>query len=275
MMDRMLTRVMPAITDVNPQVTTTWTYHSPTAPSTPSHQRQRHRLRLRYRRAPDLGRDHHSGFVGAKTISYQLDNNGNRTKLTWPDGYYVNYSYDSLNRMTQAADSAFTIQTYAWNALSRRSEQDDAGGGAGTELYTYSDAGDLLTLNHDLSGTADDVQYTLGYTNAHQLASEVSSLSNYNFAPPSNGTDSYAAVNSLNQYPAVKGVFYGYDSRGNLTGDGSFTYSYDPETHLILANATGNANTYAYDPLGRRVTKTVNATAVTNFLQDGDTEIAE
>src|SRR6185437_7193072 len=45
------------------------------------------------------------GITGALSSRYELDANGNRTKLTWPDGYYATYGYDSLNRMTSAKES--------------------------------------------------------------------------------------------------------------------------------------------------------------------------
>src|SRR6202012_5189489 len=67
---------------------------------------------------------------------------------------------------------------------------------------------------------------------------------------------------------------FSYDCNGNLTSDGMLALAYDPENHLVTAAKTGMSATYAYDPLGRRTTKTVNSTA-TNFVHDGDTEIAE
>lgn len=46
------------------------------------------------------------------------------------------------------------------------------------------------------------------------------------------------------------------------------------ENHIVTATSAGASASYAYDPLGRRQTKTVGAT-ITNFLDDGDDEIAE
>jgi RHS repeat-associated protein len=83
----------------------------------------------------------------------------------------------------------------------------------------------------------------------------------------------------MNQYPTVtpaggSAETQNYDNNGNLTGDGTSTYSYDPENHLMTASNTGMTAAYAYDPLGRRETKTVGST-VTEFLNDGQDEIAE
>ncbi|HET8700956.1 MAG TPA: RHS repeat-associated core domain-containing protein, partial [Nitrococcus sp.] len=65
-----------------------------------------------------------------------------------------------------------------------------------------------------------------------------------------------------------------YDGNGNLTGDGTDSFSYDTENHLTSASALGNTIAYAYDPLGRRDSKTVNTT-VTRFVWAGNQTIAD
>jgi RHS repeat-associated protein len=70
-----------------------------------------------------------------------------------------------------------------------------------------------------------------------------------------------------------------YDLNGNLRrwvgSDGTRNvYSYDSENRLATANTSTNAVTYDYDPLGRRISKTVNGVQ-TGYLLDGDEEIAE
>ena len=51
-----------------------------------------------------------------------------------------------------------------------------------------------------------------------------------------------------------------YDSNGNLTSDGTFTFTYDSANRLITATATGTTASYAYDSRGQRKSKTVNGT---------------
>ncbi len=55
-----------------------------------------------------------------------------------------------------------------------------------------------------------------------------------------NGTRSYSA-NGLNQYTAAAGATLSYDNRGNLTGDGVWTYAYDADNKLKSATKTGYA----------------------------------
>jgi RHS repeat-associated protein len=94
------------------------------------------------------------------------------------------------------------------------------------------------------------------------------------------GTDAYAAVNSLNQYPTItpaggSAQTLTYDGNANLTGDGTWTYGYDVENHLLTASKSGVSAVYAYDPLGRRTRKSGTGVTQTFFLQDGADEIAE
>jgi len=61
-----------------------------------------------------------------------------------------------------------------------------------------------------------------------------------------------------------------YDSNGNLTNDGTFTFGYDAENRLTSAVGAGNTASYAYDAQGRRKTKTVNGGTATVFVTDAD-----
>jgi RHS repeat-associated protein len=65
-----------------------------------------------------------------------------------------------------------------------------------------------------------------------------------------------------------------HDANGNLTGEGTWTFTYDAENRLRTANRAGTAASYLYDPLGRRQAKVVNG-VTTSFLSDGDEEVAE
>ena len=223
------------------------------------------------------------GITGSLVTGYVLDPAGNRTQLTWPDGYYVTYAYDALNRMLTAKESgSVTLATYAYDALSRRTNLAYPHGAA--VAYSYSAAGDLATLNHSITGSGTVPQYTLGYNPTHQLASEASSQSSYVWQPAAAGTDNYATVNTLNQYPSwtpqgSSSQSFTYDGNGNLTGGtigtAAWTFAYDPENRLIKANKTGIAATYAYDPLGRRNGKFGTGVTTTYFVDDGTDEIAE
>ena len=215
----------------------------------------------------------------AHTLSYQYDQAGNKARLTWPDGYYVNYSYDALNHMHDAIDSGGThLATYGYDQLARRTvvqypnTNDKA-------LYAWSaDGDDLNTLSQYFSASANNVSFNNTFTPAHQWASGTISTAAYRFVETASGSDVYAAANGLNELTTVtpaggSAATIGYDAKGNLTGDGTFTYTYDTENRLLTAVGPQSAS-YAYDPMGRRQSKTVSGTT-TVFVDDGDTEVGE
>ena len=80
-------------------------------------------------------------------------------------------------------------------------------------------------------------------------------------------------ANGLNQNATVGGTTWTYDKNGNLTSDGTRTFTYDPENRLI--GETGPITmTLAYDPTGR-LQQSVIGTTTTQFLYDGDALVAE
>jgi RHS repeat-associated protein len=293
-LNRMLTKLMPAVSGINPAVTTSWVYYLNGAIADLSDSAGNDLdttnagANIYYDTAGRQVRTDTTipGITGALATKYVLDANGNRTQLTWPDGYFYTYAYDALDRMTTAEESGTSdVMSYQYDPLSRRTSLNFRAG-VMTSAYTYTDAGDLTALN--LTTTTGVIpNYTLAYTNAHQLSSETSSQSTYVWQPPATGTDAYTAVNKLNQYPSwtpsgstLKSFIY--DANGNmLTGTiagAAWAMTYDPENRMLTAGKTTGgtvAATYAYDPLGRRNAKSGTGVTATYFLDDGVDEIAE
>ena len=112
----------------------------------------------------------------------------------------------------------------------------------------------------------DNVSFSFGYNPADQIIAEGISTNEYEPLVQS-ATESYTP-NGLNQYTAVSGVSLSWDPRGNLTSDGTTTYSYDLENHLTGATGTYNAS-LSYDPLGL-LYQTISGSATTTFLYDDD-----
>jgi len=80
--------------------------------------------------------------------------------------------------------------------------------------------------------------------------------------------------NALNQYSSVGAQAIMYDTNGNLTDDGTNTYTYDEENRLLTADNINHSASYTYDPFNRRVSKTVDG-VTTYYVYDGDEVIAE
>ncbi len=164
---------------------------------------------------------------------------------------------------------ASALATYTYDALSQRTNLAYRNGTS--VAYTFEADSDLATLNHNFAGST--LTHAFGYNNVHQMVSKTVGDALYQWQSGTNDTQSYT-VNNLNQYASVGGASFSYDLNGNLTGDGVNTYTFDRENKLTSATTPTNNVTYTYDPMGRRVEKSVNLT-VTNYLQDGDEEITE
>jgi hypothetical protein len=74
--------------------------------------------------------------------------------------------------------------------------------------------------------------------------------------------------NAANQMTSANGTPLTYDGNGNLTSDGTNTYTWDARNHLsAISGAAPGSFAYIYDALNRRVSKTINGTGSANFLR--------
>lgn len=210
---------------------------------------------------------------GTKTLAYQYDPAGNRTQLSWPEGgFYVTTTFDALNRPTAIKELGTTdLATYAWDDLSRRTTV-TLGNGT-TTSYGYSPQGALASLAHNLAGTAQDQTTTYTRNQVQEIVGHSWTNDLYQWAGYANGTKSYTA-NGLNQYTVAAGATISHDTRGNLTGDGTWTYSFDADNKLKSATKSGYSATLGYDPEGRLHT-TVLAGTTTHLRYDGADLVAE
>ena len=206
-----------------------------------------------------------------RTIAYQYDRNGNRTRITHPDATYFQYGYDWLNRTNAIREpDNDLIVAPAYDAPGRPSSLSFLGGGMATNL-TYDGVSRLSGLAHQLFGTAQDVTWTFARNAASQLASAARSNDAYAW------TAHYAinrpyTTNGLNQYSAAGTAAFLYDANGNLNTDGTNTYTYDIENRLVSMNVV---MTLAYDPLGRLYQTAGGPSGTTRYLYDGDALVAE
>jgi RHS repeat-associated protein len=210
-----------------------------------------------------------TGALGAMTSQY--DANGNRTQLTWPDGFAVSYSYDATGAVTQIAEAGATsgpgiLATYSYDSLGRRSAVSYGDGLSSS--YGYDSISRLTSLSHAFPNSANNVSFSLAYNEASQTISRVTSNTTFDWNTSYAVNRPYTA-NGLNQLTTSGSLNLSYGSLGNLTSDGTNSFAYDLNSNLI----TANSNTLAYDPLNR-LAKTVGS-STTQFLYDGANIVAE
>lgn len=226
-------------------------------------------VRFNYDRFGRLTGETNTTSGSSINVSYQLDEEGRMTNITYPDGKQFYYFYNGIGQFVNVRDgsSALVGQTYTDHGLPHIRTNH----GASTTTTTFDDLNRLNGLGHDLAGTIQDISYDLRYNPANQL--KRLGINN-NLYHPKNSAQIYSfsgqtnyAANGLNQYT---GAGFNYDLNGNLTKSGSVSYGYDGENRLTTATSA----TLRYDPLGRLHEYTYGGTT-TRFAYRGDALIAE
>ncbi len=219
------------------------------------------------------------------SLSYQYDAAGDRTKMTWGDGFYATYAYDTVGGVTSISANGATsgvgvLASYTYDSLGRRTVVAYGNGTSQTIAYDAISrlAGLQLafpnTANNDLIGGVNGAGTPISYTPASQIASLTRTNDAYAWTGAYNLSRSYTS-NGLNQYTNSGGVTLAYDARGNLSSStpasgGATTYSYTKLNELV--SMPGTATIY-YDPLSR--VSEYDTSASTRFYYSGGTPVAE
>jgi YD repeat-containing protein len=228
-------------------------------------------------------------------LTYDADSNV-ATRVT-RNGDTISYDYDTLNRLSSKVvpgSPAMTV-SYGYDLAGRLTSvgQDTtsnpaiadvavpgAGAGVNYTTYAYYDRMNRLVgkvwdgINTPTGPPSTSSTFDHWYNDDDQRVYQTADDNGWwSYPAASASTVSYTA-NDMNQYTAVDSVTPTYDANGNLTYDGTFTYTYDAENRLVAASGAGNTVSYAYDGLGRRKSKTVNGTT-TLYVSDGDREVLE
>lgn len=208
---------------------------------------------------------------GTTTLTYDYDRDGNRVSVTHPDTTEIRYEYDGLDRLDEIRlGTTTTLLGATFNNTGRLDTISRTNTAATT--YTYDLIQRLQSQTQDLASATYDLTNAFAYSPASQVTERDVSNGEYVHDGSEGDTGTYTS-NGLNQYTGVAGATYAYDANGNLTSDGSTTYTYDIENRLVsLAGA--KSGTLVYDPLGR-LWKTMSGGAETRFLYDGDALVSE
>jgi RHS repeat-associated protein len=204
-------------------------------------------------------------------IASQYDSGGRRTRVTWSDGFYVDYDYNVTGEMTAVRENGATsgvgvLATYGYDDLGRRLSI--TRGNGTTTSYGYDAISRLSALSQDLAGTSYDFTHGFSYNPAGQIATVTHSNDTYAWNGHYNVDRSYGA-NGLNQATGAGGVSLGYDGRGNLITSGSQSYKYTATN--ALWEISGYHRLYT-DPLDRL---RFSSAAVAHYGNDGAQLAAE
>lgn len=238
-------------------------------------------------------------------VGYAYNLSANTRRITYPDGFQVQESFDGRERgiSTTTSTGASITSAYANNILTGMSR----GNGVST-AFSHEPTGRLSRIRHfNSSGDIQDFEYgydamgmevsrlfrhdpgssrVVGYTTDHQLNDFRQGTMDGSGAIPSpaiqktwnldsrgnwtslveNGVTETRQHNSTNQATRVGTSTATYDENGNLTSFQGLNLSWNPANLLVSAGGA----TYGYNAFGQRVMKTLPGGSTIKFAYEGD-----
>ncbi len=176
---------------------------------------------------------------GAEAAKYAYNEDGQLTSIDTPHGN-VSSGYDADGRTSQTVLPDGDSENYSYepdSQLAGIDYENPEGGQIGSLQYARDPLGRVTTIAGSLART--------------NLPEAVSSLT----------------YNDANELTGREGTTLSYDEDGNLTNDGTSAYTYNDRNQLTELTQGSNTWSFAYDPFGRRTTKTKN-TVPTDYLYD-------
>ena len=246
-------------------------------------------------------------YQDTSTTSYTWDAGNRLTQIVDSVGGTITRTYDGLDRLTSETTTPQGSISYTYDANDRRASMTVAGQPTITYAYDIADrlasitqGPAVVTFGYDNANrrTALTLPSGLTTTYAYDVASRLTGLT-YTLGPTTLGTLLYgydaggnrtviggtwartglpAALASATYNAANHQLTFGsqaltYDLNGNLTSDGTSTYTWDARNRLTATNGPAPAS-FVYDGAERRRTKTLSG-ITTSFLHDGLNPVQE
>ncbi|ONA33550.1 hypothetical protein AQ878_20915 [Burkholderia pseudomallei] len=204
------------------------------------------------------------------SVSYTYDAAGRRTSMTPASQATANYTYDNANRLTAITQGSETVQL-AYDADNRRTTLTLPNGVAIN--YGYDTASELTGLTYRQSNGTSLGNLAYNYDQAGRVITKSGTFATDVLPIPT----AQAATFDLNdRTTSFNGQALSYDANGNLTFDGTNTYTWNARNQLTqISQGSTVEMSYSYDAMGRRIAKTANGGTATQFLYDGMNTVQE
>ena len=204
------------------------------------------------------------------TVGYTYDAASRRLSMTPAAQATATYAYDNANRLTGITQGSETVQI-GYDVDNRRTLLTLPNGV--TVNYGYDNASELTGLSYAQGNDTALGNLAYGYDGDGRINSKGGTFAT-DVAPTPTAQPGTFDLND--RETSFNGQALSYDSNGNLTFDGTNTYAWNARNQLTQISQNGVAQlTYAYDPFGRRISKTVQGGTPTQYLYDGDNAVQE
>jgi|GEM_PF-997412 len=210
-----------------------------------------------------------SGTGLAALYDFDYDFNGNLTKVTLPNGVFVEYSYDNAQRLTGIKDSLNNTVTYTLNNAGNAT-QVEVKNATPTQTYVHSQTFDELMRLLTSVGAATPAQTaTFAYdknSNLKTYTDPKTNATNYSYDALqrlSTATNALSGVTTLG-YTGLDDINSVKDQRNNTT-----TYTYNAFGDVIGETSPDRGTlSYVVDKAGNVTQRTDARSVVTNFTYD-------
>jgi RHS repeat-associated protein len=216
-------------------------------------------------RVPDLLDRVRSETTAQGSITYRYDNSNRRTTMQVAGQTQASYTWDNANRLTAIAQGSAAVGINYDNANRRTSLTLPNGVTVG---YGVDNDSRITGLTYSV-GSSQLGNFTYSYDADGRVIGKGGTLATIGL--PSSVTGN--AFNADNGMTGFGGAAMSYDANGNLTSDGTNTYTWDARNHLTAISGATTAS-FTYDAFVRRTSKTIAGTG-TQFLYDGLNPVQE
>lgn len=200
------------------------------------------------------------------TLSYTYDDAGRLTSMTVAGQPAINYTYDNGDRLTQVTQGSQTV-TMTYDDIGRRTSL-TLPNNVVTE-YGYDVASHLTSLTYKKNGNViGDLTYE------YDAAGHPTKMGGSYARSISPEPVASATYNAANQQLTFGSKTNNYDLNGNLTGDGSNTYTWDARNQLTQVTGPEVNASFGYSPSGGRTTSNINGN-ITSVLRSGGSVVQE
>lgn len=206
------------------------------------------------------------------TISFTHDARSRLIKTTYPSGAFEEVDYpakgDHIESIKLKDSSSTTLHRYVYDYGIDQSGSRTAGYHAGKLLSVTELDGSVETYTYGATFNRLKTAVRTGTAPFYQAYTYDLDDNRTSIAYSSGGTPVTTTYDGANQVMSANGTSYSWDRNGNLVAYGSDTLSYDAADRWTSGTIGGHSVAYRYDGQGRRVRRTDDATATTDFWYD-------
>lgn len=224
--------------------------------------------------------DHINSSPSIVQYSYDLANN--MLTRDYANGTTSAYTYNANNWMTSIAHenpSTFAGFNYTYDNEGNKNYEQKTHDPSHSECYSYDAVNRLIDYGSGTLGSPNPCPVVAPPTPPTQTSYSLDAVGNWK-SKTTNGVTETRTHNSVNEITKIDSTSLSYDPDGDLTNDGTYTYTYDEEHRLASATCISATcvrvgtvvGQYQYDALSRRVQKIADpagsATTTLYFYDD-------